>query len=433
LAQPVLSLTPVIAGLSSPMELVHAGDGSNRIFIVQKGGSILVYNKAFAFLDTFLNITTGLTSDGERGLLSLAFHPNYASNGLFFIYYTNASGDLELARYQVSANINRADIATRVIVTTISHPVNGNHNGGELHFGNDGYLYLSIGDGGGAGDVPNNAQNINVLLGKILRFNVTTTGSPPYFTIPPTNPYGNEVFAFGLRNPSRWSFDRLTQDMWIGDVGQGAWEEINYRPADSTNGVNYGWRCFEGNASYNTTIGCNGSNTNYTFPVYTYPNPSPAAVTGGAVYRGLTNIALKGYYIAADFYSGIFYIIKNDSVNKSWVTTTQSLSPNGMSNFGESEDGELYAVSLFSNAVYRIESSGPKVYVFIGNGNWDDAANWSNNTVPPAVLPDQSEIIIDPVSNGECILNIPQTILAGAKMVVATNKKFRINGNLTIQ
>ncbi|MEP7111555.1 MAG: PQQ-dependent sugar dehydrogenase [Ferruginibacter sp.] len=434
-AQPVLSLTPVIsAGLSSPIELVHAGDGSNRIFIVQQGGSILVYDRAYSFLDTFLTVRTAISYGGERGLLSLAFHPGYSNNGLFYIYYTNGDGDLELARYRVSANMNVADTTTKVIVKTIDHPVNSNHNGGELHFGIDGYLYFSTGDGGGGGDVPNNAQNTSVLLGKMLRIDVTTTDDPPYFTVPPANPFLNEVYAFGLRNPFRWNFDKQTNDMWIGDVGQDSWEEINYRPADSSLGVNYGWRCFEGNTPFNTTVGCNGPVTDYNFPVYTYPTQNPsAAITGGMVYRGSSYISLKGYYVAADFYSGIFYKIKYDPINLVWVTTPQTLTPAGMSDFGETEDGELYVVSQFANTVYRVGSDGPVVYTFTGSGNWNDATNWINNTLPPAVLPASSEIIIDPVSDGECVLNIPQTISAGGMITVSPNKKFRITGDLIIQ
>ncbi|MEP7142047.1 MAG: PQQ-dependent sugar dehydrogenase [Ferruginibacter sp.] len=433
-AQPILSLTQVISGLTSPIELVHAGDSSNRIFIVQQGGSILVYNKAFVFLDTFLVIKPSTVAGGERGLLSMAFHPGYATNGFFYIYYTNGAGDLELARYHVSANANVADTTTKAIVKTISHSVNSNHNGGELHFGIDGYLYLSTGDGGGGGDVPNNAQNTSVLLGKILRFDVTISGSGPYFKIPPTNPYGNEVYAVGLRNPFRWNFDRLTHDMWIGDVGQDSWEEINYRPADSTLGVNYGWRCYEGDNTYNTSVGCTGPINKYTFPVYTYPTQDPsAAINGGIVYRGSANIDLKGYYVAADFYSGTFYKVRRDSINHTWITTTQILAPIGISDFGETEDGELYVVSLISNAVYRVGSSGAVGYTFTGSGNWNDAANWSNSKIPPASLPAASEIIIDPALNGECVLNVPQTILTGGKITVKPNKKFRIMGNLTIQ
>ncbi len=432
-AQPVLSLTPVITtGLSSPMQLVNAGDGSGRIFIVQKGGTILVYNKTYGLIGTFLSVT-GIQTSGERGLLSLAFHPNYALNGLFYVYYTNNNGDLQLARYAVSANPNVADPLSKDTLITIPHPNEANHNGGELHFGNDGYLYLSTGDGGGTGDVPNNAQSPDVLLGKILRFAVNTSDIAPYYTIPLSNPFGSEIFAYGLRNPFRWSFDRVTHDMWIGDVGQDSWEEINYRPKDSTNGVNYGWRCYEGSAVYNTSIGCAGPITNYIFPVHSYPTPSPGAVTGGTVYRGNTYVAFRGYYVAADFYSGVFFKVKYDTLTHTATTTIQTLSPNNLSDFGETEDGELYAVALSANAVYRIGSNGPIGYTFTGNGNWDVAANWSNNAIPPATLPAGAEIIIDPISNGECVLNIPQTVLAGAKVTVQPNKKFTINGNLTIQ
>ncbi len=432
--QPVLSLSPVITtGLNLPIQLVHAGDGSNRIFIVQKEGSILVYNKAFVLLGTFLTVTNIITS-GERGLLSLAFHPNYASNGLFYVYYTNSNGDLQLARYTVSADPNVADPLSKDTLITIPHPNNTNHNGGELHFGIDGNLYLSTGDGGGTGDVPNNAQNPNILLGKILRFAVNTSSTPPFYTIPLSNPFGNEIFAYGLRNPFRWSFDRTTNDMWIGDVGQDSWEEINYRPADSALGVNYGWRCYEGNVVFNNSVGCLGPLNNYTFPVNAYATPSPSgAVTGGTVYRGNTYIALRGYYLAADFYTAVFYKVKYDTLTYTATTSTQSLPVAYISDFGETEDGELYAVALFSNAVYRIVSNGPIGYTFTGNGNWDVATNWKNNIIPPSILPAGAEIIIEPELNGECILNVPQIILTGAKIIVQKNTKFRINGNLDIQ
>jgi len=356
IAQPQVTLTPVITtGLSAPMQLLNAGDGTGRVFIVQKGGAIRVYDSTFAYLSDFLTVT-GISSTGERGLLSMAFHPDYATNGLFYVYYTNASGDLELARYQVSTgNANVADAASKVIVLTIPHPTNANHNGGMLHFGSDGYLYLSTGDGGGSGDVPNNAQNTGVLLGKILRFNVNTSATAPYYTIPPGNPFANEVYAYGLRNPYRWSFDRLTGDMWIGDVGQDSWEEINYRPAAATASVNYGWRCYEGNATYNTT-GC-GPSTNYTFPVHTYASQDPAAsITGGIVYRGTASPLLQGWYLSADFYSGIFYLVAPNGAG-GWNVSTQTLSPTGIVHFGETENGEAYAVSNTGNGVYRISSN----------------------------------------------------------------------------
>lgn len=368
-AQPIVSLSPVISsGLSSPIQFVNAGDGTNRVFIVQKEGTVRVYNSAFSFLDTFLTVT-GISTDGEQGLLSMAFHPNYATNGFFYVYYVNGGGNLEIARYHVSADPNRADAATKQVVITIPHPTNANHNGGELHFGPGGFLYLSTGDGGGGGDQPNNAQNTNVLLGKILRLSVNTSATAPFYTIPAGNPYGNEIFALGLRNPFRWSFDRLNNDMWIGDVGQGSWEEIDHRAADSTNGANYGWRCYEGNSPYNTA-GC-AAPGNYVFPVYVYPNPGGAAVTGGVVYRGTASPALYGYYIATDFYSNNFYIINPDG-NGGWTTNVQAITPSvtGIADFGETENGEAYAVSLTGGVVYRVNAvEGGPVPVTLVNFN----------------------------------------------------------------
>ncbi len=358
-AQPVLSLTPVItSGLNQPIQFVNAADGSNRIFIVQKGGTIRVYDGSFNFLSTFLTVT-GITTAGERGLLSMAFHPNYANNGFFFVYYTNANGDLEIARYSVSAgDPNMADASSKAVVITIPHPTNSNHNGGELHFGADGYLYLSTGDGGGGGDQPNNAQNTNVLLGKLLRLDVNVSATPPYYRVAPGNPFNNEIYDLGLRNPFRWSFDRATNDIWIGDVGQDSFEEINFRSSSAAPGVNYGWRCYEGNNAYNSS-GCLAA-SNYLFPVYTYPTPNPSgAVTGGIVYRGTAYPALQGYYVAADFYTGTFYLVSRSGGNTS--TTTQVIPTTGVVDFGETENGEAYVVSLTGGAVYRLEaaSGGP--------------------------------------------------------------------------
>lgn len=357
-AQPNITLNPVInSGLSAPMQFVNAGDGSKRVFIVQKGGSVRVYDSTFQFLSTFVTVPN-ISSSGEQGLLSLAFHPDYKNNGFFFAYYTNSAGNLEISRYRVSASdANLADANSRVIVTTIPHPTYSNHNGGELHFGKDGFLYLSTGDGGGGGDPFANAQNSTTLLGKILRFNVNTALTPPYYTIPMGNPFGNEVFALGLRNPYRWSFDRLTGDMWIGDVGQDAWEEINFRSANALLGANYGWRCYEGNASYNSN-NC-GPIANYVFPAHAYPAQNPAAsITGGVVYRGTAYPNLQGCYFAADFYSGTFYkIIPNGA--SGWTIGTQNLSSNtGIVDFGETENGEVYAISNTRNTVYRLAPVG---------------------------------------------------------------------------
>jgi glucose/arabinose dehydrogenase len=354
-AQPVVSLSPVIGtGLSSPIELVNAGDGTNRLFVVQQGGTIRAYDASFNLLSVFVTVSN-VNFSGERGLLSMVFHPLYSTNGLFFVYYVNNGGDLELARYKVSGNPNIADPASKVILITIPHPGNNNHNGGELHFGNDGYLYLSTGDGGGAGDVPNNAQNTSSLLGKILRFDVNTSATPPFYTVPATNPFGNEVYALGLRNPFRWSFDRLTNDMWIGDVGQNSFEELNFRAAGAAPGTNYGWRCYEA-SNPNNTGGC-ATIDNYTFPVYSYPTQSPASIVGGVVYRGATYPALQGYNLSADFYSGNLYKTKFMG-SGGWVTTTQAQAVTGIAHFGEAENGEIYAVSLIANTISQVQVTG---------------------------------------------------------------------------
>lgn len=429
---PILSFDTVITGLSQPIQIVNAGDGTGRIFIVQKGGGVRVYNKNYGFIRSFL-VVTGISTSGEQGLLSMAFHPDYENNGFFYVYYANTAGNLELARYKVSSNPDSADLNSRVILKTIPHPTNTNHNGGELHFGPEGYLYLSTGDGGGGGDVPNNSQNTSILLGKILRFAVDTSSIAPYYTIPTDNPFGNEVFAYGLRNPFRWSFDRLNYDMWIGDVGQDAFEEVNHRRYDSINAVNYGWRCYEGNNTFNTS-GC-GPRANYTFPIYTYPLPAATSgsITGGTVYRGELYPALQGYYIATDYTSGRFYKIKYDSVAHTYDTSTQVLAPSGIVDFGETEEGELFATNLNNGRLLRLVSAGAVQYTFTGNGNWDVATNWIANKIPPAVLPDNCKIVIRPITGGECILNIPQTIPPGTSLVVENDKQFRINGNLTIQ
>jgi len=366
ISQPVIVPETVISGLSAPIQIVNAGDGTNRLFVVQQGGAILVYDQDHNPLGTFLTVT-GINAGGEEGLLSMVFHPEYENPlspffGHFYVYYTNSNGDLQLARYQVSSNPNIADPATKDTILTIPHPGQSNHNGATLHFGTDGYLYWATGDGGGGGDAPNNAQNGAVLLGKMLRIDVNSSPTPPFYSIPVDNPFIStpgvepEIYAFGLRNPFRWSFDRLTGDIWIGDVGQGTWEEIHYSAAGSTAGVNYGWRCYEGNAPFNLS-GC-GPSTNYEFPVFVYPNPSSgaSAVTGGVVYRGPI-AELQGYYIASDFYSGTFYMLTPDGLG-GFVVDSQLAVIEGVSNFGEAEDGNVYALSLFDGTVSLLEGSG---------------------------------------------------------------------------
>jgi glucose/arabinose dehydrogenase len=367
-AQPTVVFTQVKAGLNAPIQFVHAGDGTNRMFIAEKGGAIKVFQKSptadsLNSLGTFLTLT-GILTSGEQGLLSLAFHPDYPSNGLFFVYYTNGDGNLELARYKVSAaNTNTADPASKSVVLTIPHPGEQNHNGGELHFGNDGNLYLTIGDGGAGGDPNNNAQDPTKLLGKMLRITVSTSDTGPLYTNPSDNPYPvgsaakNEVFATGLRNPFRWSFDRATGDMWIGDVGQSAWEEINYRTAATTLGANYGWGCYEGNAVYNAGYCMEGAQ--YHFPIHQYATNSAAgsSVVGGVVYRGARYPGMQGYYIGADYYSANIHII--GPVGGTLATKVQTSAIANISDFGEAENGEIYALGLGTGVVYVISDANP--------------------------------------------------------------------------
>jgi glucose/arabinose dehydrogenase len=373
-SQPSINLIPVISeGLVSPIQILHAGDGSNRIFIVERAGVVKAFGGAlvdgsYPFLGTYLDITDKVGTVGEGGLLSIAFHPDYevegANYGVFFAFYTDRTApysDLVVEKYKITAPAaNTAIVASSEVILRIPHPNYSNHNGGEMHFGNDGFLYLSVGDGGGAGDPNNNAQRTlpasagdkSYLLGKMLRIDVNNSASGNLYAIPPGNPFGNEVFDYGLRNPFRWSFDRVSGDMWIGDVGQSSAEEVNYRAAATAPGVNYGWNCFEGTGAYTSPgPGCGGV-TNYT-PAFSYSGQS---VIGGIYYRG-TNTALAGYYIGADFYSGNIHLITRNPGNTAWVTTVRSGYATGISDMGESQNGEVHAVSLTGNTVYLVSST----------------------------------------------------------------------------
>lgn len=358
---PSLSFVPVVTGLSQPVFVTHAGDGSGRLFVLERVGRIRVINNSGVLLPTpYLDITSVIGSSGsEEGLLGLAFHPNYESNGLFFVAYTNPAGNLVLARYSVSSDTNVANPASAMIVLTIPHPGNTNHNGGMLAFGNDGYLYWSTGDGGGAGDVPNNAQNVNSLLGKILRLDINA-GSP--YAIPPDNPFvgvsgaRGEIWDYGFRNPWRFSFDRSAQDMYIGDVGQGNREEIDFETSSSSGGLNYGWRVMEGSLCFNPSSGCDTSGK--VLPVAEYDNNSATcAVTGGYVYRGSQSPQMTGIYFYGDFCSGeIWGLLRQTSGvwDSDLIMDTSFL----ISSFGEDEAGELYLTDYSSGSVQKIVTSG---------------------------------------------------------------------------
>ncbi len=357
--QPVIDFSPFLSGLSSPVDITNPGDGTPRLFIVQQGGTIRVFDGTSLLSTPFLDIHTIITSGGERGLLSLAFHPNYETNRYFFVYYTNLSGDITIARYQTQAgNPNLADAGSAVVLMNIPKPFS-NHNGGDLNFGPDGYLYFGTGDGGSGGDPNNYAQTGTSLLGKMIRIDVSNFSSSPYYFIPSDNPYNSDptvddrIWALGLRNPWRWSFDRLTNDMWIADVGQNAWEEVNFRTAGTSGGINYGWRCYEGLAPYNTS-GCQPQGS-YISPIFVYPhNVSTGgfSITGGFVYRGSEYAQLQGYYICADYVSGNVWLI-NPNGSGGWTTRMQTGLAGSISGFGEAENGTLYAVSL-SGGIYKV-------------------------------------------------------------------------------
>lgn len=351
-SQPTIVLNEFATGFSSPVDIAHAGD--SRLFVVEQAGNIRIVDSLGNKLTTPF-LTKSVTSGGERGLLGLVFDPNYATNGYFYIYYSQNSNSI-ISRMSVSAaDPNVADPASEVVILTIAQPFS-NHNGGDLAFGPDGYLYIGLGDGGSGGDPGNRSQNPQEMLGKMLRIDVATL---PY-TIPTSNPFVgdpttlDEIWALGLRNPWRWSFDRLTGDLWIADVGQGSREEINFTPAGSPGGINYGWRCYEGNQSHNTS-GC-GPSTDYEFPIHDYPRSSGASVTGGFVYRGQRNPELQGIYFMGDYDSERLWGIWPDSTaTNGWAVSLLMNTPHQWSTFGEDAAGELYAASYNFGNIYRID------------------------------------------------------------------------------
>lgn len=344
-----LSLQSFGTGFTQPVEMTHAGD--SRLFVVEQTGRIkILNNNGSVNVTPFLNISTLISTGGERGLLGLAFHPNYTSNGYFFVNYTNTSGNTVIARYSVSGNPDIAD-TTGQILLTITQPFS-NHNGGSIKFGPDGFLYIAMGDGGSAGDPGNRAQNITENLGKMLRIDVNSTIAPFYIN-PPSNPYvgiaGNdEIWAIGLRNPWKFSFDKSTGDLWIADVGQGVYEEVN-KVAPTLANVNYGWRCFEANSVYNNTGNC-ATITGTTFPlVAVNHNTGACSITGGYVYRGTTYPNLIGKYLFSDYCLG-----KIGITTSTGATTFSSTFSGSFVSFGEDFVGELYISDIGSGTIYKI-------------------------------------------------------------------------------
>jgi glucose/arabinose dehydrogenase len=349
-----IALQQVVTGLSQPVHLTHAGDGSGRLFIVEQRGSIRVVRGGKLLPVPFLDISPLVRSGGEQGLLSVAFHPRYGTNGFFYVNYTNRAGDTVVARYRVSADPDRAEPASALVVLTVKQPYS-NHNGGQLQFGPDGTLYIGMGDGGSAGDPHGHAQNPNSLLGKMLRIDVNV---PPY-AVPKTNPFvgpgppRDEIWALGLRNPWRFSFDRHTGDLYIADVGQDSWEEVDVQAAGSHGGENYGWNIMEGAECFAPPSGC--SRAGLTMPVATYRTGQNCSITGGYVYRGTQVPPLIGTYIFGDYCSGrIWGLRKSDRAV--WAMQELLATALRISSFGEDERGELYVVD-HGGAIYRIQEA----------------------------------------------------------------------------
>jgi glucose/arabinose dehydrogenase len=353
---PTVSLQSVATGFSSPVDIANAHDGSGRLFVVQQGGQIKILSAGQVLPTPFLNIASLIVAGGEQGLLGLAFHPNYASNGFFYVNYTRqGDGATVIARYTRSAadpNVADTDPASQSILLTIQQPF-ANHNGGQIRFGPDGYLYIGMGDGGSGNDPGNRAQNLGTLLGKMLRIDVNS-GSP--YAIPPSNPFNNEIWAYGLRNPWRFSFDRLTGDLFIADVGQSAWEEISFQAAGNGAGANYGWRVMEGAHCTGLDGGPPCFDPSFVLPILEYSHDWGCSITGGFRYRGAAYPALAGYLLFGDYCSGRVWGAKQYS-NGLWTVAQFLTTGSNISTFGEDETGELYLATYNTGTIYRISTT----------------------------------------------------------------------------
>lgn len=356
LGQVEISLSPFVSGVENPLFLTHAGDGSGWTFIVGQGGLIhIVDANGKLHPQPFLDIAERITAGGEQGLLGLAFHPSYSANGRFFVNYTDTNGDTVVAEYQ-RASEERADPASERVLLRIEQPY-ANHNGGMIAFGPDGYLYIGMGDGGSGGDPHDNGQRLGTLLGKILRIDVDAGDE---YGIPPDNPFVTdggrpEIWAYGLRNPWRFSFDRHTGDLFIGDVGQNELEELDALPAGTPGGANLGWRIMEASQCFESD---DCDTEGLVLPFAEYPTSEGCAVTGGYVYRGTRFPALAGGYLFADFCGGQIWGVsaaeaRAGSTSPRLLLQTQL----GIASFGEDQEGELYVTDLNGGAVYQVRAA----------------------------------------------------------------------------
>lgn len=355
-----LNLSQVVTGLTQPVGVTHSGDGTDRLFVIEKNGFIRIVRDGQLLPEPFLDVSNLVTPEArtEQGLLGLAFHPDYRNNGTFFIYYSdankkeNAAADTVVARYQVSNDPDKADPGSANIILTIEQPF-WNHNGGHIAFGPDGFLYIGTGDGGDGGDPQENAEDLTDLLGKLLRIDVNAET----YVVPENNPWKaesgarTEIWAYGLRNPWKFSFDRETGDLYIGDVGQSLYEEINFQAANSVGGENYGWNQMEGMHCFETPD-CNPDE--FVLPILEYPHGEDGvSVTGGFVYRGTQLPDLEGAYLYADFASGKIWTLR--FTKGVWVNQLLEDTEFAVSSFGENEAGELYLTDFGGGGLYRLD------------------------------------------------------------------------------
>ena len=360
-----LTLERFSRGLASPIGITAAGDGAGRLFVNEQAGRVRIVEKDGTLRpQPFVDLSDRIASGGERGLLGLAFHPDYASNRRLFVNYTDRNGDTVIAELRAAADGLTADPGSEKVLLQVDQPY-ANHNGGQLAFGPDGYLYIGLGDGGSGGDPHGNGQNTKVLLGKLLRIDVD--GSPASgkrYAIPADNPFAAdgtrpgegapEVWAYGLRNPWRFSFDSQTGDLYIADVGQSRWEEIDRQPADSKGGENYGWNVTEGRHCYQGSC----DQRPFVLPIAEYSHEGGnCSVTGGAVYRGSAQPDLAGIYVFSDYCSGRVFTLQ---VDEGTITPKQVAKADlGITSFGTGEDGEIYLTDQRGGGIYRVVVKKP--------------------------------------------------------------------------
>lgn len=350
--------TKAVAGFRFPLYLSSSGDGSGRIFVVTQPGQVWIIQDGAVFKQPFLDLGDRVTSPGgngrygERGLLGLAFHPDYAHNGFFYVNYTDRDGNTIVARYVVSQDPDLADPQSEQRMLLVEQPY-PNHNGGMLAFGPDGDLYIALGDGGSAGDPEGNAQSLDTLLGKILRIDVDRAES---YAIPASNPFAQgggapEIWVYGLRNPWRFSFDAATGDLYIGDVGQNQWEEVNFLPAGEGGGVNFGWDYREGLHAYE---GEPPAGMPLVDPIFEYSHAQGCSLTGGYVYRGSTLPEWQGVYLAGDYCTGLVWGLLRDN-NGNWQSQLLFQTGFTIASFGQDQAGEIYVIDYAGGGIFRLE------------------------------------------------------------------------------